>query len=391
MSYNDIRAKLLENDYQVEDTSNDGNNIVLFKSSALENKKLEILGITATTPLVLHGMNNITIFNDNAYTSFCLSAYETEIISCSGAITESGNISINGTFDLEIGGVKVLTDASPNDLINYLNNHNYEVEVIEERIESDSFFVSLFDGLSFSGDGWEFEAYTYNEEGLRTQLNSKGFAIHDIGDYMNCGDIYKIISTHMEPVTLKIKATTDGISVLDYQDSLDWTLSNIVTDSGFTKELTINFGPNTTSVSAYGMQATSEMYLGLAGEATYRISVNGEVIPNLIDSGNIFTIKADLDDPSGFSASVNKLNNSLSSYGISVSALTGRGSIFLRTSENNYKTIEISCLTGNTINPEYNDDGSDRNFSFELLEQTESLCKVRFCLVNPKTPSSGVE
>ena len=265
---------------------------------------------------------------------------------------------------------------------------------------TDTVFISLFDELRVSGDGWSFSAVT--PEDLLDGLNARGFTIQDSGDFMECGDIYRIINMNPTHQRLKFESLngSNNIEVLP-QPNTAWSFNELPVSSD--QELNVCLAPNSTAVPIQGMQATPIMVLFIPHEyiegdestVSLKFFVNDVPVENIVSGGYNFLAANSIHNTEVNNNLRIALSNSLLAYGILVEDSVDVSSIVFRTEEDAYKVVRIECdnklydyyMGGSTIGIY----GMDSNHTFNIIHNTDELgYKAEFCLVNPHLPEGYI-
>lgn len=268
---------------------------------------------------------------------------------------------------------------------------------------TDTIFVSLFDELRVSGDGWSFETSTLTPEDLLDGLNARGFTMQDSGDFMGCGDIFRIINMNPTHQRLKFESLngSNNIEVLP-QPNTAWSFNELPISSD--QELNVYLAPNSTAVPIQGMQAMPIMTLFIPGEyiegdestVLLKFFVNDIPVENIVSGGYNFLAANSIHNNEVNNSLRIALSNSLLTYGILVDDMVDVSSRIFRTEEDAYKVVRIECdnklydyFMGSSTIGIY---GTDSNHTFNIIHNTDELgYKAEFCLVNPQLPEGYQE
>lgn len=274
---------------------------------------------------------------------------------------------------------------------------------------TDTIFISLFDALRVSGDGWSFETsalsgfFDVPPEDLSDGLNARGFAIQDSGDFMECGDIYRIINMNSTHQRLKFESLngSNNIEVLP-QPNTAWSFNELPISSA--QELNICLAPNSTAVPIQGMQAMPIMTLYIPADyiegdestVLLKFFVNDIPVENIVSGGYNFLAANSIHNTEVNNNLRIALSNSLIAYGILVDDGVDLPSRVFSTEEDAYKVVRIEC--DNKLRDYYMGDstigvyGMDSNHTFNIIHNTDELgYKAEFCLVNPQLPEGYPE
>lgn len=264
--------------------------------------------------------------------------------------------------------------------------------------QTDTIFISLFDELRVSGDGWSFETNAANEEELRNTLNSHGFAIQDSGDFMVCGDIYRIINMNPTQQRLKFESLngSNNIEVLP-QPNTAWSFNELPSSSD--QELNVCLAPNATAVPIQGMQATPIMPLfiptgNIEGDMSVnllRFFVNDVAIYNPVLGGYNFIAANSIHNTEVNDNLRLSFFLALPPYGVLVDTSVSYNSYAFSTEQDAYKIVRIECdnkLRDDSISKSHASYYfNDSNNRFNIIHNTDELgYKAEFCIVNPQLP-----
>ena len=122
---NILRDELIENNYvstvNIDDELPPEYVVLYLKNKSTIDKKITVEPIPLQQILLSNQNPSLRLIDNKAV--FCLSP-PSEEISCEGATDTSGCIDIEGLWDLEIDGIRILSDVTPQQIESYLINES---------------------------------------------------------------------------------------------------------------------------------------------------------------------------------------------------------------------------------------------------------------------------